>query len=127
MTAFIENESNTRWPQVEAFLKDIKTFQGLNQWHLDETMAEYVIRLFELALRQHDPISPVAGDEIKTKMEEQYCRLTADLERLLAILDEEPREKGKNIHVSGTYVRSSLIENLKQIVGRSGDSRVIDP
>jgi ATP-dependent helicase/nuclease subunit A len=127
VTAFIENESNTRWPQVEAFLRDIKTFQGLNQWHLDETMAEYVIRLFELALRQHDPISPVAGDEIRTKMEEQYGRLTADLERLLAILDEEPCEKGKNIHVSGTYVRSSLIENLKQIVGRSGGSRVIDP
>ena len=127
VTAFIENESNIRWPQIEAFLRDIKTFQGLRQWHLDETMAEYVIRLFELALRQDDPISPIAGDGIKTKLEEQYRRLTSDLERLLAILDEEPREKGKNIHVSGTYVRSPLIENLKQIVGRSGGSRVIDP
>jgi ATP-dependent exoDNAse (exonuclease V) beta subunit len=126
VTAFIESESNERWPQVEAFLEDIRSFQGLRQWRLDATMADSIIQLFNLALRQHEPIIPEDGTAARIKLEEQYRRLTADLERLLAILDEEPREKGKNVHVSGTFVRAPFMENLRQLVERNGGNRVID-
>ena len=113
--------ADSQWERLELFLKEFRRFSTYCGWKPDMIITEKLTALFRLKLRQEAANAVVSSAGLRTRVGKNWGIFLDRLQPLFQIMNEEPRSGSKNKYVSGTYMRDTLFNGIKEALESGND------
>jgi ATP-dependent exoDNAse (exonuclease V) beta subunit len=111
--ALLADLADRDWPRIEKTIASLKKLSANTGWKIDDALGKKLIELFHLSMRQGIPIGKGADKEHESLPVVKVDDFKRNLENLLKILLEEPREGYKNRFLNANKVNPSLVKEME--------------